>query len=92
MSTVPRLPLLDFSHFTFDNTVGLFWNNMTNTQRQASAINFSNLVWAGGNVSADVPNVLSFGSPIVRVDSPPVIAGSKQFGTAAFGRRSAHPG
>lgn len=81
-----------FSRFAFDNTVGLFWNNMTNAQRQASAINFGNLVWVGGNVTADVPNVLSFGSPSVRIDSPPVIAGLKQFGTAAFGPPISAPG
>lgn len=81
-----------FSRFAFDNTVGLFWNNMTNAQRQASAINFGNLVWVGGNVTADVPNVLSFGSPSVRIDSPPVIAGLKQFGNAAFGPPISAPG
>ncbi len=74
-----------FSKFTFDNTVGLLWSNMTNAQRQASAINFSNVVWTGPNVTAGVPSVLNFGSPTVRVDTPVVIAGSKQFGTAAFG-------
>jgi PA domain-containing protein len=81
-----------FSQFAFDNTVGLLWPNMTNAQRQASAINFGNLVWVGGNVTADVPNVLSFGSPTVRIDSPPAIAGVKQFGTAAFGPQISAPG
>jgi hypothetical protein len=81
-----------FSHFTFDNSIGLFWNQMTNAQRQASAINFSNLVWRGANVTADVPNVLSFGTPIVRINSPAPIAGSKQFGTAAFGPPISAPG
>lgn len=81
-----------YSKFAFDNTVGLLWTNMTNAQRQASAINFGNLVWVGGNVTADVPNVLSFGSPTVRIDSPPAIAGTKQFGTAAFGPPISAPG
>lgn len=81
-----------FSRFTFDNTTGLLWSNMTNAQRQASAINFSNLVWAGPNVTADVPSVLSFGSPIVRINSPAAISGSKQFGTAAFGPSITAPG
>lgn len=81
-----------FSQFAFDNTVGLIWSSMTNAQRQASAINFGNLVWVGGNVTADVPNVLSFGSPTVGIDSPPAIAGTKQFGTAAFGPPISAPG
>ncbi|MFY9609083.1 MAG: PA domain-containing protein [Blastocatellia bacterium] len=81
-----------FSRFTFDNTVGLFWNQMTAGQRQASAINFGNLVWAGPTVTGGVPNVLSFGSPTVRIDSPGAIAGSKQFGTAAFGPPISPPG
>lgn len=81
-----------FSHFTFDNTIGLLWSDMTNAQRQASAINFSNLVWVGPNVTADVPLVLNFGSPIVHVNSPAPIAGDKQFGTAAFGPAISAPG
>jgi hypothetical protein len=81
-----------FSRFTFDNTSGLVWSNMTNAQRQTSAINFSNLVWIGPNVTADVPSVLSFGSPIVRINSPAGISGSKQFGTAAFGPSITSPG
>lgn len=81
-----------YSKFAFDNTVGLLWTNMTNAQRQASAINFGNLVWTGPNVTAEVPNVLSFGSPSVRIDSPPAIAGLKQFGTAAFGPPISAPG
>jgi hypothetical protein len=81
-----------YSKFAFDNTLGLLWTNMTNAQRQASAINFSNLVWTGANVTAGLPSVLNFGSPVVRVDSPAPIAGSKQFGTAAFGPPISAPG
>lgn len=81
-----------FSQFTFDNTVGLLWSAMSNAQRQASAINFSNVVWSGPKVTAGVPSVLSFGSPTVRIDSPPAIAGDKQFGTAAFGPQISAPG
>ena len=36
-------------------------------------------------MTAGVPNVLSFGSPLVQVNSPASIAGPLQFGTAAFG-------
>jgi hypothetical protein len=34
----------------FDRTVNLGWNEMTNTQRAASALNTSNLLWSGPNV------------------------------------------
>lgn len=74
-----------YARQTFDNTVGLSWDNMTNAQRQASAINFGNVVWTGPNVTNGVPSVLNFGSPTLTVNSPAAIAGVKQFGTAAFG-------
>lgn len=74
-----------FARYTFDNTTGLSWDQMTQAERQASAINFGNVIWSGGTVTAAVPNVLVFGSPEVRVLTPPAIAGTKQFGTAAFG-------
>jgi PA domain len=81
-----------FSHFTLDNSNGLLWTNMSQAQRQASAINFSHLVWVGPNVTTDLPSVLSFGSPIVHINSPAAIAGDKQFGTAAFGPPITAPG
>ena len=74
-----------FARYTFDNTTGLSWDQMTQAQRQASAINFGNVVWIGANVTAGAPSVLVLGSPEVRVLTPPAIAGTKQFGTAAFG-------
>jgi PA domain len=74
-----------FARHTFDNTTGKTWEQMTQAERQASAINYGNVIWDGANVTAGVPSVLSFGSPEVKVLSPPAIAGVKQFGTAAFG-------
>jgi hypothetical protein len=68
-----------------DTTLGLHWNQMTNAQRAASATSFGRVVWDGAYVTAAVPNVLSLGSPEIQVTSPPAIAGSYQFGTAAFG-------
>lgn len=61
------------------------WNTLTQAQRQASAINWGNVVWDGPAVTNGVPQVLSFGSPSVVVTSPPAIARSYQFGTASFG-------
>ena len=74
-----------FSRFTFDTTNNLHWNDMTQSQRQASAVRFGRVVWDGANVTAAAPGVLVFGSPEVRVLSPTAIAGAYQFGTAAFG-------
>jgi PA domain len=68
-----------------DTSVGLYWPQMTNAQRAASATRFGRVVWDGANVTAGVPHVLSFGSPVVQVLSPLSIAGPYQFGTAAFG-------
>ncbi len=69
----------------FDLTLGLFWPQMTNAQRAASATRFGRVVWDGSFVTAGVPGVLFLGSPEVRVTNPAPIAGVFQFGTAAFG-------
>jgi len=69
----------------FDTSLGLFWPQMTNAQRIASATRFGRVVWDGANVTDGVPSVLSFGSPTVWVNTPAAIAGVYQFGTAAFG-------
>ncbi len=74
-----------------DTTTGLYWNQMTNAQRVASATSFGRVVWDGAFVKAGVPNVLSFGSPEVRVNTPPAIAGPYQFGVAGFGPAVGNP-
>lgn len=74
-----------YSRYTLDTTNGLHWNEMTQAQRQASAVRWGRVVWDGANVTAGVPSVLLFGSPEVRVWAPGSIAGAYQFGTAAFG-------
>lgn len=75
----------------FDLTQGLTWPQMTNAQRVTSATNFGRVVWTGAFVTAGVPNVLSFGSPEVRVLNPGAIAGIYQFGTAGFGPAIGNP-
>jgi PA domain len=80
----PALPSA-FDHFLFDNTLGLSWVDMTDAQRQASAINVRNLVWAGTNVTTAVPSVLAPGVPKLTVIEPLSIAGDYQVGTASFG-------
>jgi hypothetical protein len=74
-----------YSRHTLDTSTGLYWNEMTDAQRAASAVRFGRVVWDGANVTNGVPLVLSFGSPEVRVLTPAAIAGTYQFGTAAFG-------
>ncbi len=73
-----------YSRFMFDTTVGLHWNEMTQSQRQASAINTSGLVWDGPAVTTVSPLFLS-GRPRIVVNAPAPIAGSYVAGTADFG-------
>ena len=74
-----------YARHLVDATTGLHWHEMTSAERQASAIKFGSLVWDGANVSAGVPDVLTFGSPEVEVVAPAAISRQYQFGTAAFG-------
>ena len=69
----------------FDTSLGLYWPQMTNAQRAASATRFGRVVFDGARVTAGVPSVLVPGSPTVQVDTPASLAGPYQFGTAAFG-------
>jgi PA domain len=80
-----------YARYLFDRTFGLTWPNMTNSQVAASAINFGNLVWSGDTVTDAVPVVLFPGNPQVDVLSPPAIARTYQFGTAAFGPPVGNP-
>lgn len=75
----------------YDMVTGLHWNQMTNAQRAASATRWGQVVWTGANVTGGVPNVLSYGSPIVEVLPPSAVAGIYQFGTAGFGPTIGNP-
>src|SRR5215475_8110481 len=81
-----------YARLLFDNTQNKGWLDMTNEERRVSIFNWGNLVWHGTNVTTDLPSVLSFGSPEVRVLTPPSIAKVYQFGTAAFGPPLSSPG
>ena len=69
-----------FDRFLRDDSTGKLWSEMTNTERVASAINNGNLVWAGPQVTANVPGLLVSGadsSNRVRMYAPnPVDPGS----------------
>jgi hypothetical protein len=69
----------------FDTTTGKTWNQMTNAERAASALNSRHVVWDGGTVTSQVPGVLGFGLPNMRVNSPGAIAGNYAVGVAQFG-------
>lgn len=58
---------------------------MTNAERAASAVKARQLAWNGPQVEADVPSVLAFGVPVVRINSPAIIAGDYDATTVAFG-------
>ena len=74
-----------YDNFLFDNTAGKTWAQMTtDAERQASAINTNKLVWNGPQVTSDVPLVLT-GTPRLKVNAPPGIAGNYTVGTATFG-------
>ena len=73
-----------YSRYIFDNVAGLFWDQMTDTQRLESFVRTGSVVWTGPNVTANAPQVLS-GLPEFRVLQPTNLAGLYQIGTAGFG-------
>ena len=68
-----------------DTTTNKTWNQMTNAERAASAINARRVVWTGDQVETEVPSVLDLGVPNLRVNSPGSIAGNFSVGGAQFG-------
>jgi hypothetical protein len=74
-----------YGQHLLDTTVGRTWNQMTDAERAASAINSRQLVWDGATVGADVPSVMAHGRPFLRVHTPAGIAGFYDLGTAVFG-------
>ncbi|HZL84369.1 MAG TPA: PA domain-containing protein [Candidatus Krumholzibacteria bacterium] len=75
-----------------DLTTNKTWNQMTNAERVASAINPLRVVWTGPEVTAAVPSVLSLGTPLLRVTAPGNIAGLYGVGAATFGPQLSSPG
>jgi hypothetical protein len=73
-----------FSRRTFDLDANLFWNQMNDAQRQASAVNPRKLVWDGPSVASNI-SFLSLGFPELAIDSPAPIAGLYDIGAAVFG-------
>ena len=74
-----------YSKFYFDNTTAKTRDQMTVPERFASGTNPRNVVWTGPAVTAQVPNVLGPGTPLLRVNSPASVAGDYAVGAASFG-------
>lgn len=75
-----------------DLSSGKTWDQMTNAERAASAVNSSRVVWNGGTVTSLVPSVLAPGTPVLKVNSPASVAGVYAVGAASFGPPLSSPG
>jgi hypothetical protein len=74
-----------YDNFLFDQVQGKHWNQMTESERVQSAVNFRQLTWSGANANADAAPLLSNGVPELAITAPPSVAGSYEINTAAFG-------
>jgi hypothetical protein len=72
-----------YDHFLFDNSMGKTWVQMSDSERQASALNNGNLAWNGQIVTKYAHGLLA--TPRLQLNSPNSIAGKYQVGTATFG-------
>ncbi len=71
--------------FMFDNTTGKTWRQMTNAERQASAINPQQLAWIGPQAVAGAAATLT-NLPKLKITTPvPGVTGLYDYGTASFG-------
>ena len=73
-----------YSVYTYDNTAGKFWTQMTNDERRASALNYGKVVFTGASATAGAQLILGPRTAL-RVSAPAGIAGDYDFGTASFG-------
>ena len=79
-----------YDRFLFDNSTGKTWDNMTDAERQASAINTGNLAWNGTTAKNYARGMLA--TPRLRINAPAAIAGNYQVATASFGPPVSFPG
>ncbi len=82
-----------WERFMFDNAAGKLWLDMTDAERVASGISVDKLVWAGAQVTADVPNVLRQGLANLGISGPAAgpAAGDYAVGEASFGPPITNP-
>lgn len=81
-----------FGHHTLDLTTGKHWDEMTETEIKASALNCLNVVWTGDDTTSHVPSELILGTPTLEITAPASIAGKYIVATAQFGPPLASPG
>jgi hypothetical protein len=78
-----------YSEYTLDVVANESWNQMTDAERAASALNIRKVSWTGLNVKKDVPKVLKPGEPALLVNRPsgigPLFIGMASFGPAFTG-------
>ncbi|MDH4036229.1 MAG: T9SS type A sorting domain-containing protein [Candidatus Krumholzibacteria bacterium] len=80
-----------YERFIRDNTQGTTWDNLTQQQRAASAINTGNVVWNGSFVAAHAGQYLG-GTPKMFVNSPGSLPATIALGLASFGPGPSEPG
>lgn len=80
-----------WDHFLTDTSISKTWANMTDIERQASAIRTGQLVWAGNVVNDAATNVLN-PLPVLSVSAPASVAKKYDVGTASFGPALFSPG
>ena len=73
-----------YSVFTYDNTTGKFWTQMTAGERVASALNYGNVVFTGANATAGAKLLLDDRQDF-RVTAPAPVAGNYAIGSVTFG-------
>ena len=80
----PDFPQQDaYSIYTYDNTTGKYWTQMSNAERQASALNYGNVVFTGANAVAESALVLTRGRTSFHVSSPAAAVADYSIGTSS---------
>ncbi|HEX7829067.1 MAG TPA: PA domain-containing protein [Thermoanaerobaculia bacterium] len=69
---------------TYDESLGLRWEQMSDVQRSVSVTNTGNLTWDGPNVRTIAPRMLTAITTLT-VTEPALIARNYDIGTASFG-------
>lgn len=80
-----------FTVYSLDNKTNKHWSDMTDAERQASAVNTDHVVWDGLHTTAAVPSTLQLGNPAVNRIFP-FSLDSIRVGAAAFGPPLSSPG
>jgi hypothetical protein len=73
-----------YSVFTHDNTTGKLWTQMTNLERQASAVNYGKVVFVGARATLGAGLTLDPRTAF-RATAPAALVGEYEYGTASFG-------